>query len=463
MTCVFILFGVAMYQVLAHYMERSVSESLARRGEEIVGLVAQIKETGEAYVVKEIEARYSPESYDQFIRIIRADGSVLYASGRTTSFDPVGLPISIPLGLKTTIIEAKATDGNKWLISTRAFKGNGNQFWIQTARPLQPIQAILGDVLSSLLLGLPLLVAVVVVGGYFLVGRALAPVAQVANQAELISLHKLSERLPLLRTGDEIEHLSLALNRMIVRLAEAFQQNQRFLADASHELRTPLAALRAELESVTEQARQQPEVVDRIGSSLEEVDRLSKIVEALFAISRLDAGEAKEERKKFDLAKLAANTTDQLCLLAEDKGIVISCVTEHPVNILGDRARIKQVLVNLLDNAIKYTPPKGTVKLRVQTRQNMAVIEVADSGIGIPTAALPHVFERFFRVDEARSRDLGGAGLGLAIVKSICAAHQGRVEASSTPGQGSLFRVELPLANGVQNNSKKKSKNEKPN
>jgi heavy metal sensor kinase len=311
---------------------------------------------------------------------------------------------------------------------------------------MAPIETILSHFLWSLLIGVPLLGLVAVGGGFFLVGRALAPVVQIARSAEHITLHNLNERLPLTNTGDELEHLSLALNRMIARLNEAFEQNRRFLADASHELRTPLAALRGEMESVVEQARTLPELCDRAGSVLEEVDRLAKIVDALFAISRLDAGESQQEWERFDLAPLAAGTTEQMSLLAEDKGISVACNAEGKVSVDGDRARIKQVVVNLLDNAIKYTPPGGTINLNVRARDGRAVLEVVDTGMGIPAGALPHIFERFFRVDRARSRDAGGAGLGLAIVKSICAAHGGRVVVESVEGKGSRFSVELPLA-----------------
>jgi heavy metal sensor kinase len=269
---------------------------------------------------------------------------------------------------------------------------------------------------------------------------------QIARSAERITMHNLNERLPLTNTGDELEQLSLALNRMIARLNDAFEQNRRFLADASHELRTPLAALRGEMESVVEQVLVLPELSDRVGSALEEVDRLAKIVDALFAISRLDAGEAQQEWARFDLAMLGISTAEQMSLLAEDKGISVSCNVQDNVNVTADRARIKQVVVNLLDNAIKYTPPGGSINLNVHASDNKAVIEVADTGIGIPAAALPHIFDRFFRVDEARSRDAGGAGLGLAIVKSICVAHGGQVYVESAEHQGSRFKVELPLA-----------------
>jgi signal transduction histidine kinase len=233
---------------------------------------------------------------------------------------------------------------------------------------------------------------------------------------------------------------------MIRRLDESFQHTQRFLADASHELRTPLTVIQVELEAVIGRTDTSAEVRELAGSVLEEVARLRKIVEGLFALSRLDAGEALAKPAPFDLGELAATTADQMCLLAEDKGISITCHSAPNVIVEGDRSRLKQVIVNLLDNAIKYTSEGGKVEVRAIARDARAVLEVSDNGIGIPTEALPHVFERFFRVDKARSRDLGGAGLGLSIVKSVCVAHGGQVEVQSKEGEGSRFIVELPLA-----------------
>jgi heavy metal sensor kinase len=451
LTGAFLLFGIALYQVLRGYLENSLAQTLIRRSDQIaVSLLAGIDndKNGEHYVAEQIAARYAPQNYDRFIRITRPDGGVLYASGRTGSFDPSGLP---PLAVNAVqgdfIRKERLGDGSELMVTVKVFKASdGRRFLIESGGPMAPIKTILSHFLFSLLLGVPLLGLVAVGGGFILVGRALAPVVQIARSAEQITLHNLNERLSLTETGDELEHLSLALNRMIVRLSGALEQNRRFLADASHELRTPLAALRGELESVVEQARALPELSDRAGSALEEVDRLTKIVDALFAISRLDAGEAQQEWARFDLASLAASTTEQMSLLAEDKGVSVACNVQGHASVEGDRARIKQVVVNLLDNAIKYTPSGGSINLNVHASESKAIMEVADTGIGIPPSALPHLFERFFRVDKARSRDAGGAGLGLAIVKSICAAHGGRVEVESTEGQGSRFKVELPLA-----------------
>jgi signal transduction histidine kinase len=273
-------------------------------------------------------------------------------------------------------------------------------------------------------------------------------VDQIIRSAEQISSHNLSERLPVPHTRDELERLSTALNHMIRRLDEGFQHSQRFLADASHELRTPLTIIQAELEAVVENAESTPAVRELAGSGLEEVEQLRTIVEGLFALSRLDAGEALEQSAPFDLAELAATTADQMCLLAEDRNISITCHSPEKVMVNGDRARLKQVIVNLLDNAIKYTPQCGAIHVRVVARERKASLEVSDNGMGIPNEALSLVFERFFRVDKARSRALGGAGLGLSIVRSICTAHAGRVEVQSKEGEGSRFIVELPLADG---------------
>jgi heavy metal sensor kinase len=445
LTGVFLLCGATMYQVLSHYLEQSLAQALLRRTQQIrTSLLPNVAKTGERFVADEIKTRYAPENYDRFIRVTRRDGTVIYASGRAATFDPAGLPPAPANDSSRTVL---LPDGNRLLIVTERYEDSSGQgYVVESGGPLQPIDTLLAHLLFLLLLGVPVVVLVAVSGGYILVGKALAPVVQIAHSAERITLHNLNEQLPLAPTGDELEQLSLALNRMISRLREAFEQNQRFLADASHELRTPLTALRGELENAVEQARLLPDLQDKVGSALEEVDRLAKIVQTLFAISRLDAGEAQQEWLRFDLGRLASDTAGQMSLLADDKGIPVKCNFEQGVEVEGDRARIKQVVVNLLDNAIKYTPPGGSIQLNVRSDHGKAVAEVIDTGIGIPKAALPHVFERFFRVDKARSRDIGGAGLGLAIVKSICVAHGGQVEVESTEGGGSRFTVELPLA-----------------
>jgi len=313
----------------------------------------------------------------------------------------------------------------------------------------QRTEETLSQVLLLLAVGLPVGVLIAVSGGFVLVRRALKPVTRIAHKAEDISQHNLSERLPVVQSGDELERLSISLNNMIARLEDAVQSSKRFVADASHELRTPLTVLRGELESLAQDVQLKAHTRESLGSLLEEVDRLAEVVESLLALSKLDAGEASAERVRFDLAELVTTTAGQMSLLAEDKSIRVECDAARNVIVEGDRSRMKQVVVNLLDNAIKYTPIGGNVLLRIAREGDHAILEVVDNGVGIPADALPHMFKRFFRVDDSRSREQGGAGLGLSIVKSICAAQGAEVDVTSRPGGGSCFRVRQPLARGV--------------
>jgi heavy metal sensor kinase len=269
-------------------------------------------------------------------------------------------------------------------------------------------------------------------------------VDEITRRAEGITSTNLSERLPVIRTGDELERLSVSLNRMIERLDGAFQHINRFSADASHELRTPLTILQLELEGIAQSHRLNPSLTDQIGSALEETHRMSHIVESLLAISRLDAGEAKIVRTRLDLGQLATSTTEQMKLLAEEKSIQLTSTVAHDAYVEGDRSHLQQIVVNLVANAIKYTQDGGEVEVRVRCKASSAILEVSDNGAGIPDYALPHVFERFYRADKARSRESGGAGLGLAIVKAICTAHGAELHVSSREGMGSVFTVELP-------------------
>ncbi|MDR3459902.1 MAG: HAMP domain-containing sensor histidine kinase [Verrucomicrobiae bacterium] len=446
---IFLLLCALLYLDLRHFLEGDLRDSQLRRAHQIGdALLAHVKQSGEPYVASQVKDWYEPEVNDRFIRLTRADGTLVYASGmpHDGSFDPA--QISAPPPSKTESFSKLALPGNKnILIASLNYKSPGNpDYLVEFGQLLDPVDTMLDHLLLQLILGLPLAVIIITAGGYLLVQRALKPVEQITRAAERITQHNLSDRLPIAQTGDEMERLSVSLNRMIARLDDAFQHSKRFVADASHELRTPLTILRGELENMAEDTRVDGEVRERAASMLEEAVHLSKIVEQLFTLSRLDAGEAQAEWTRFDLSELAKTTADQLSLLAEDKGISIVCDASQPMPVEGDRVRLKQVVVNLLDNAIKYTPEKGSIKLRVHGVNGHVMLEVEDNGIGIPPDALPYVFERFYRVDQMRTDGSESAGLGLSIVKSICAAHGAEVEANSVPGQGSCFCVRLPLS-----------------
>jgi heavy metal sensor kinase len=449
-TAVFAVLGGLLYVTVREYLDDTLLETQARRARQIAGtLLANAPRTGEDYVVREIKALYDPELSDRFIRVTRGDGSILYVSGppNDQSFDPSRVPPAGPdHAAEFTRLEGLG-DGRSVLIAAfRAATTGGGPYLVEVGTSSEPVDRLARHILALLALGIPLVIAVAAAGGYLLARQALKPVEQIAGKAEIITQHNLSERLPVANTGDELERLSIALNHMITRLDDAFGNSKRFVADASHELRTPLTVIQGELENLAADPHLPADLRDRVGSTLEEVERLGKIVQKLFALSRLDAGEAQEEWVRLDLSALVAATSDQMLLLAEDRNIKVTREAGDPVYVMGDRARLKQVVVNLVDNAVKYTPPGGSVHLKVHRDSSHGILEVADTGMGIPPEAVPLVFERFFRVDRERSAGEGGAGLGLAIVRSICAAHGGRVDVESVAGSGSRFLVILPLA-----------------
>jgi heavy metal sensor kinase len=451
LTLVFVVLGSSTLIFLRHYLDSAVLDTQARRARQIADtLIASVDRTGAALVTRELEELYSPVVNDRFIRITRSGGDVLYVSGppRDGTFAPADVPTlggAAPFDRQGVSERKVALPSGSLLISAVASRHYVVEVGVSTARTEETLQ----QVLSLLAFGLPIGVLIAVSGGFVLVRRALNPVNQIARKAEDISQHNLSERLPVVNSGDELEHLSISLNNMIARLEDAIQTSKQFVADASHELRTPLTVLRGELESLAQDALLKAQTRESLGSLLEEVDRLTEVVESLLALSKLDAGEAISERIRFDLAELVTTTAEQMSLLAEDKQIRVECDAAPDVFVAGDRSRMKQVVVNLLDNAIKYTHNGGNVLLRIARDGDTAVLEVVDNGIGIPTEALPHMFKRFFRVDDSRSREQGGAGLGLSIVKSICAAQGAEVDVTSRPGSGSCFRVRQPLARGV--------------
>ena len=450
-----VLFGAASYVGLERYLQKSLEESLVKQARSIGDvLIVNINQSGQDYVNNEITEHYSPEINGRFIRVTRADGKPIFISGlpKDGTFDPAHVP---PPHLPVTqpfSHEVEMSDGHELLLHGLPYRASdGSQFLIEVAAPYNQIESVLRGLLLTFALGLPLIVALAIGGGYLLMRRALHPVDEIRQKAAQITSRNLGERLPVVHTGDELERLAVDLNRMIERLETSFHQVNRFSADASHELRTPLTVLQGELESMARSSSNLPiEIRDTIGSALEETQRLAKIVENLLAISRLEAGEARKQLERLDFAELARSTADQMRLLAEEKNIHLDCNGAEHVEVDADPARLKQVVVNLLDNAIKYTPERGKVSISVVKQDSRAVLEVEDNGIGISADDLPHVFERFYRADKARSRQMGGTGLGLSIVRSICLAHGGRVTVNSTEGRGSLFRVELPLATSIR-------------
>ena len=441
-------FGAYSYWRLDHYLSLYWTELLSHRAERIAtALLTNIKRTGDHYVRSEIEARYAPEANDRFVRVTRDHGSDVFISGDPNdhSFSPleVPLPAKFDSSVNTRIERAGRTD---LLIATVPFVTGGEKYRIEVGAAAVPIQKVLRRFLVTLLIGLPVVVAAAIWGGFLVIKWALAPVQKITSTAQKITMHDLNKRLPVVETGDEIANLSKTLNQMISRLDESFQSVKRFTADASHELRTPLTILREELETLLLDESLSTNVRETVFSLIEEVERLSKIVQCLLTLSRLDAGRTQTERVKVNLADLVAATADQMCPMADEKKITLTSIAREEVAVKGDHVGLKQVIVNLLDNAIKYTPEGGRITVGVSASEEKARLEVSDTGPGIPDSDLPRVFERFFRADPIRLGAIDGIGLGLSIVQSICTAHGGLVTAENHSDGGCRITVQLPLA-----------------
>ena len=445
-----LVFAAYIYQSVEQRLYTDMEATLTRRAQQIgSNILERVPSESPDEIARQIHDVYSPEANNRLIRILDGQQKVIYSSGmpKDASFDPQTVPFDVTA--KATRILRKLPDDGKLLLVTLPVSANGEPYLIQMGMPTTEMEASLHGLIITLLYGLPGIVVVVSFGGYFLLRGALKPVENIRATAAHITFGNLSNRLPVSKSGDALEHLSVTLNQMLARLDDAYQQVSRFSADASHELRTPLTIMRGELESLVREDSIPESFRERVGSVLEETERLSRITENLFAISWLDAGGAKANHQKCDLGVLVQLTAEQMLLMAQEKSIELVITVSHRVIVYGDAARLKQVVVNLIDNAIKYTPEHGRIALDVKEADTMAVLQVKDNGVGIPDDALPYVFDRFYRADKARSRDLGGAGLGLSIVRAICNAHGGTVEVESVENKGSTFCVLLPLADAT--------------
>jgi len=313
------------------------------------------------------------------------------------------------------------------------------------ARDEMPVRRTLWTLGVIMATAIPCAVGLSLIGGYLLAGRVLAPVGAMADRARRITAESLDARLPGSNSADEFGRLASVFNETLARLDTAFEQLRRFTADASHELRTPLTAIRSVGEVALQRSLRTEDYREVIGSMLEEVDRLARLVENLLLLTRAEAGRIPMTHASVDLRELVGGAADSLRVLAEEKNQELTLQLGAAVAVDCDATVLRQGIINLLHNAIKFTPPKGVIRVATtSTTGGEAVVEVEDSGPGIPPADQPRVFERFYRVDLARSRDTGGTGLGLAIARWAVEANGGRIELESVAGHGALFRVVLP-------------------
>ena len=318
---------------------------------------------------------------------------------------------------------------------------------VQVGASLEPIDETMDELGLILFTFLPLALLALSFGGWFLAGRALSPVVRITRTVNRINAENLNQRLPVEDCRDEITQLAETFNSMLARLEDSFRRIKQFSGDASHELRTPLTILKGETEVALRWAKEPEEFRKMLESNLEEIDRMSRIIENLLLLAKSEAGQLPLEKKKFSLSDLLQELYLQGTTLGEPRRIDVALHLDvnEEIYLWGDELRIRQTFLNLISNGIKYNTAGGRLDISLALDNRDAVVSIADTGIGIPPEHLPHIFDRFYRIDKARNREEGGTGLGLAIVKWIVEVHEGKISVRSEPGEGSTFTVRLPL------------------
>ena len=335
------------------------------------------------------------------------------------------------------------------VLTRPVFAGGRSTSLLQVGMSLESVTMARRRFLLAMAAVLPLALLLASGGGWLLARRALQPVDRMTEAARRISAEQLSTRLDTTGTNDELERLAETLNAMLSRLDAAFCQVRQFSADASHELQTPLTILQGELEVALRAPRSPAEYQRVLASALEECERLASLVDGLLLLARADAGVLRMERQPVDLAPLVEEVGAQVRMLADAHALTLRYGLVEPLIIQGDHTHLRRLLLNLLDNSLKYTPPGGRVTLTVQRQDAWAALRVSDTGIGLSPEEQTHILQRFYRAANAQVHEAGGAGLGLCIAHSIAQAHGGYMQVESAPGRGSTFTVFLPLPDVV--------------
>ena len=427
-----------------------LAESYRARGE-----LVEPDSSGRPLLISDVAALL--EVVPDFLIVTHADGRLLFASPDARAltfneFEQLRLLAQPPLAGRTggTVHLLPRNLRIRWL--ARPLTGAGSQFGgIFAGADTRRAELAPADLLSVMFLVLPLALLATVLVGSWIARRALQPVdAIITDVREITDGRSLHRRLPVtVGVKDELARLAETLNQMLVSLERSFGALRRFTADASHELKTPLTVLRSAVERALTTRDLPRETLESLEESLQEVNRMTELVDALLTLARADEGRAPLHREPVDLRTIVHEVEETGELLAEHAGVTMSAATPpDPVVVPVDHSRVRQLVLNLLTNAVKYTPKGGSVSVELAQDDGKVVITVTDTGIGIAPGDLPHIFDRFWRADSARTRtgERPGAGLGLAICKWIAEAHGGSIEVQSRPGRGSRFTVTLPKA-----------------
>ncbi len=440
------LFGVGMWYILRQNL-RDIADRTLENTTEDVRRFLEARPGGESLpeLQKAVADEYGSETGGDYLQITDSDGNWVY---RAPALAQQGVAAVAPALLEKRRGQDVRLGKEPFRLLAEKIDAGGRTYVVQVGTSMDEEAETLQQFRDYLLMFAPLLLLLAGMVGHGLSRRALAPVDALTRTARTITGGTLGHRLAPLHTGDELQRLSDTLNEMLARLEAAFGRVTQFTADASHELRTPVSLIRTEAELALRRSRGEEEYREALRRILLESERTTALIEQLLALARADSGRESFQIRPLGLRAMLQDVAAGWRQVANVRGLQFSeRILDTELSVLGDEAALRRVLNVLLDNAFKYTPcPGGMVRLSAEGRDGCAVISVGDNGFGIPEEEQGRIFERFYRVDKARTHDLGGAGLGLSIAQWIVEQHRGRITVESTPGAGSIFRVELPLA-----------------
>lgn len=383
------------------------------------------------------------------VALYDAGGEHLIANDARQPLPTLVEPLARAAGGQQASSTIRLADGTDWRVLSLPVVENGRSVAVlQVARSMRDIQLATSQLVVLLAVAIPVTLLLAVAGGLFLAGRALNPVDRITRAVDRMGAEDLSRRLNLPASPDELGRLAATFDRLLDRIDRAFQRQRQFAADASHELRTPLAILKSQVDVAFERPRSATEYRTVLASVREDAVRMSRLLGELLTLARADAGHERRVMEPIALDDLIEDVVGAMLPLAASRGVTLKTEAAGPVVVDGDQTRLTQLVVNLINNSLTYTPSGGTVVAAVKRDGARAALQIADTGVGIAVEHLPHLFERFYRVDMARSRDEGGSGLGLAISQWIVRAHGGDIAVQSRLGEGTTFTVSLPVRTG---------------
>jgi heavy metal sensor kinase len=439
------IFGGSVYIYLEHLLNQTLEQDLASEVDWIVQLIDLEQSKGGLTQTEEfppelkqsISQHFKRDPRNYVVLLSGLGGRKLYESEEWAEQYLRHVP---PGSEQIQFLSVEHIPGSTLRVATLSRAA----MTIRVAFPERYTSAVLGHVVSILALLLPVVLVISLFGGWFLSGLALTPVTQITERAARISAMNLNERIPPREVDDELGRLITTINYMIARLESSFENMKQFSMNVAHELKTPLTILRGEAELALGKQMKGEDIQQFAGVFLEETGRMAHVIDDLLTLARADAGTVSIRKEVVPLADLIQDLYDDAVMLASRKDLKVELIDNAEVHLIGDSSRLRQLFRALISNAVQYTDAGGTIRIRATATEEHVCVNVEDSGIGIPPESCDHIFTRFYRVDQARTREKGGSGLGLAIARWIVEAHHGTISVESEVGRGSVFTVTLP-------------------